>query len=69
MDVQMANEARRRGCHGCVWYDGSVDVRGEEQPYGSCQVDAPRTSGSSRWPVVMAHKWCSHWLPASRVVG
>ena len=65
MDIEFARAARQGTCAACVWYKPAVTVSGP-QPYGSCQVAPPRASTQQQWPIVMADRWCSSWLPVSR---
>ena len=64
MDIAFARQAREGKCSTCVWYSCTVTVSGP-QPYGTCHVAPPRTSSQQQWPVVMATRFCSAWLPVT----
>ena len=68
MDATMANEARRRGCSGCVFWVQEPGATGRAAEWGSCVADAPRTGGRAQFPVTSANKFCGAWLPRQDVV-
>ena len=63
MSVEVANEARRKGCAGCNWW----------RPYGeagmgSCRAGPPRTSSITHWPHTEREDYCACWVPRLRVL-
>ena len=63
MSVEVANEARRRGCAACTWF-----AQFGEAELGSCRVSPPRTSSVVQWPQVGLDDYCGCWTMRVGVV-
>lgn len=58
----LARLARKTGCMGCCFFrQWPASIDGEVR--GTCQVGAPRTSSTIKWPQVHATEWCGCFIP------